>query len=216
MPALAAFHDVLFPLEVAFGSTGGPERRTEIVALGSGHEVRNTRWADSRRRYDAGTGIRSLDDLHAVIAFFEERRGRLHGFRWRDPVDDRSTVPSGTPGPLDQVLGTGTGALAAFQLQRRYGTGPTAWSRTIAKPVAGSVRVAVAGVERTAGTDFTVDAATGLVTFAPGSIPPAGAAVTAGFRFDVPVRFDTDEIRVDLAAFRAGEIPSVPLVEIRP
>ncbi|MEJ1158005.1 DUF2460 domain-containing protein [Prosthecomicrobium sp. N25] len=216
MPALAAFHEVLFPVEVAFGATGGPERRTEIVALGSGREVRNARWADSRRRFDAGTGLRTLDDLAAVVAFFEERRGRLHGFRYRDPADHRSCLPSGTPGPLDQPIGTGDGVTAAFQLVRRYGAGTTAWTRTIAKPVAGTVRVAVAGVEKVAGTDFTVDTTTGLVTFLPGRIPPAGAEVTAGYRFDVPVRFDTDEIRVDLAAFRAGEIPAVPLVEIRP
>lgn len=216
MPALLAFHEVLFPVEIAFGSTGGPQRRTEVVALGSGHESRNARWADSRRRYDAGTGLRSLDDLNQVVSFFEERRGKLHGFRWRDPVDDRSRAPSKTPTPLDQPIGTGTGSLATFQLVKRYGAGTTAWTRTIAKPVAGSVRVAVAGVEATVGTHFTVDTTTGVVTFLPGQIPASGAAVTAGFRFHVPVRFDTDEIRVDLSAFMAGEIPSIPLVEIRP
>jgi uncharacterized protein (TIGR02217 family) len=216
MPALAAFHEVLFPVPVAFGASGGPERRTEIVALGSGHESRNARWADSRRRYDVGTGVRSLDDLHGLIAFFEARRGRLHGFRFRDPVDDRSGPPSATPTPLDQPIGTGTGASAGFALAKTYGSGDSAWTRAIAKPVAGSVRVAVAGVEQAEGTAFTVDAATGLVSFLPGHLPPPGTAVTAGFRFHVPVRFDTDEIRIDLAAFMAGEVPAVPLVEIRP
>ena len=215
MPVPAAFHEAVFPVEVAFGATGGPERRTEIVALGSGYESRNARWADSLRRYDAGTGVRTLDDLHQVIAFFEERRGRLYGFRYRDPVDDRSTLPSLAPTSGDQAIGTGDGATAKFQLTKRYGTGTTVWTRAIVKPVAGSVRIAVAGIDQTLPTDAAVDSATGIVTFAAGHIPAAGAIVTAGFRFHVPVRFDTDEIRVDLSAFAAGEIPAIPLVEIR-
>lgn len=206
------FHEVRFPLDVARGSRGGPVRRTDIVTLASGREHRNARWADSRRRYDAGLGIRSVDALHAVLVFFEERRGRLVGFRFRDRVDDRSCAPSAEPAPADQPIGTGDGIRTAFPLAKRYGTGPAAWRRPIAKPVAGSVRVAVGGVERTSG--FGCDAATGLVTFA--APPAAGAAVTAGFRFDVPVRFDTDSLDIDLAAFEAGHIPSVPLIEILP
>ena len=210
-----SFHDVAFPLALALAASGGPARRTEIVTLGSGRERRNARWADSRRRYDAGSGLRSLDDLHALIAFFEERRGRLYGFRFRDATDNRSCPPLGTPGPVDQAIGTGTGTLATFQLTKRYGGPVSGWTRAIVKPVAGSVRVAVAGVEKVAGTDFDVDTTSGVVTFRAGRLPPAGASVTAGFRFDVPVRFDTDEIRIDLSAFAAGEAPSIPLVEVR-
>ncbi|TBW40983.1 TIGR02217 family protein [Siculibacillus lacustris] len=216
MTGTPVFDEVIFPLDVALRAAGGPERRTEIVALGSGREVRNARWADSRRRYDAGSGLRSLDDLHAVLAFFEARRGRLHGFLYRDPVDHRSGPPSRAPTPLDQPLGTGDGVTTAFALAKRYGDGARAWSRAIERPLAASVRVAVAGVERRAGIDFAVAAIGGLVTFAGAAVPPAGVAITAGFEFLVPVRFDTDEIRVDLAAFLAGEIPSIPLVEIRP
>ena len=109
MPALIPFHEVRFPTAIAFGATGGPERRTEIVALGSGHEERNGRWADSRRRYNAGYGVRSLDDLHAAVAFFEERRGRLYGFRWHDRIDGKSCAPSATPLPTDQAIGEGDG-----------------------------------------------------------------------------------------------------------
>jgi uncharacterized protein (TIGR02217 family) len=208
-----AFHEVSFPLAVALGATGGPERSTEIVALASGHEVRNARWADSRRRYDAGSGVRSLDDLAAVVAFFEERRGRLTGFRFRDRTDDRSCPPSGTPAAGDQRIGTGDGDIRTFQLSKRYGGAFHPWVRPIRKPVAGSVLVAVGGAVLPP-TAFTLDAATGIATLdAP---PPAGAAVTAGFRFDVPVRFDTDHLVLDLSAFAAGEIPSIPLVEIRP
>jgi uncharacterized protein (TIGR02217 family) len=208
------FHEALFPLEAALRSRGGPERRTDIVTLGSGREERNARWADARRRYDAGGGVRSLSDLMAVAAFFEERRGRLFGFRFRDRLDHRSSAAHGPPAPTDQPIGVGTGALAAFQLAKTYGQSFDPWRRAIRKPVAGSVRLAVDGVEKAEGADFTVDASTGVVTFLPGKLPPPGAAVTAGFAFDVPVRFDTDRLDIDLASFEAGEAVSIPLIEI--
>ena len=211
----AAFHEVLFPLDIALKSAGGPERRTEIVTLGSGREERNARWAHSRRRYDAGYGVKTLEALSQVVAFFEERRGRLHGFRWRDRLDHSSAAPGVTVAPLDQVLGTGDGVRVAFALVKNYGSIYAPYGRPVVKPVPGSVRVALAGDEAEAGTDFTCDHATGIVTFLPGHIPAEGLAVTAGFLFDVPVRFDTDYLEVDLSAFAAGAIPKIPLVEIR-
>lgn len=211
----SAFHDVLFPLDIALKSAGGPERRTEIVTLGSGREERNARWAHSRRRYDAGYGVRTFEALSSVVAFFEERRGRLYGFRWRDRLD-HSSAAAGAPGPLDQALGTGDGARTTFALAKTYGGIHAPYQRPIAKPVAGSVRVAVAGAEKTEGVDFSCDPSTGLVTFLAGHAPGLGAAVTAGFLFDVPVRFDTDYLEVDLTAFAAGAIPKIPLIEIKP
>lgn len=213
--AMTAFHETLFPLDVALRSAGGPERRTEIVALGSGREERNARWAHSRRRYDAGYGVKTLASLSAVVAFFEERRGRLYGFRWRDRLDHASAAPGTPVTPFDQVLGTGDGARSEFQLVKQYGSVHAPYLRPIVKPVAGSVRVAVAGEEATEGVDFTVDPATGVVGFLPGHLPAAEEAVTAGFLFDVPVRFDTDYLEVDLSAFAAGQIPRIPLIEIR-
>jgi uncharacterized protein (TIGR02217 family) len=213
---LSSFHDVRFPLGVSFGATGGPERRNEIVSLTSGREKRNARFSQSRRHYDAGTGVRSLTDLHDVLAFFEARRGSLHAFRFRDPFDMKSCRPEQTPAALDQPIGTGDGEAKLFQLSKTYGSGNDAYVRPVTKPVAGSVRVAVDGVELTQGADFTVDEATGLVTFDAGSIPAEGAAVTAGFVFDVPVRFDVDRIEASLATFRAGAIPTIPLVEVAP
>jgi uncharacterized protein (TIGR02217 family) len=211
---MISFHEILFPLDIALKSAGGPERRTEIVAFGSGREQRNARWAHSRRRYDAGYGVKSLDALQQVVAFFEERRGQLYGFRWRDRLDHSSATE--TPTPLDQMLGAGDGAQTQFQLTKTYGSSYAPYARAIEKPVPGSVRVAVAGVEATVDTDFTCDSTTGIVTFLPGHIPASGTAVTAGFLFDVPVRFDTDYLEVDLSAFAAGAIPKIPLVEIRP
>jgi uncharacterized protein (TIGR02217 family) len=213
---MTAFHEVLFPLDIALASRGGPERRTDIVALGSGREERNARWAHSRRRYDAGYGVKSFDALSAVVAFFEERRGRLYGFRWRDRLDHCSGAPGAAPAPTDQAIGVGDGSTATFQLVKTYGALYAPYARPIGKPVDGSVRVAVDGAEAAEGTAFTCDATTGVVAFLPGHVPAVGAAVTAGFLFDVPVRFDTDHLAVDLSAFAAGVIPVIPLVEIRP
>jgi uncharacterized protein (TIGR02217 family) len=209
-----AFHAVRFPTGISLGASGGPERRTEIVVLGSGAEERNSRWADSKRSYNAGYGIKSVDDLHAVIAFFEERRGRLHGFRWKDWSDYKSCAPSAAPSPLDQAIGTGDGTTASFQLTKIYGSAFAPWMRAITLPVAGSVRVAVDGVEQ-APENFAVNTSTGIVTFLPGHIPGEGLSVTAGFEFDVPVRFDTDRLEINLAQIEAGSIPHIPVVEIR-
>jgi uncharacterized protein (TIGR02217 family) len=208
----SGFHDVRFPLSVAFGATGGPERRTEVVLLGSGAEERNTRWAHSRRRYDAGDGVRTLADLEAVVRFFEERRGRLYGFRYHDPLDHLSCGIEGVLSPLDQPLATGDGVETAFQLVKRSGADHAPYDRAISKPVAGTVRVAVDGGEIGAGA-FSVDALTGIVTMA--TAPAEGAVLTAGFEFDTAVRFDTDRLEMNVATFRAGVIPSIPIVEIR-
>jgi uncharacterized protein (TIGR02217 family) len=211
---MSDFHDVRFPLDIARGARGGPERLTQIVTLASGREVRNSRWAHSRRRYDAGLGIRTLDALAEVVAFFEERRGRLYGFRWRDRLDCKSCPPSQTPSATDQAIGFGDGVTASFPLAKDYGAGVTTYRRAITKPWPGEVLVAVDGLVQPQPTHVACNATTGIVTFASGHVPPAGAAITAGFLFDVPVRFDIDAIEVDLSAFEAGEIPRIPVVEI--
>src|SRR5437870_11501717 len=174
-----SFHEILFPLDIALKSAGGPERKTDIVAVGSGVEERNARWAHSRRRYDAGYGVKTLAALSSVVAFFEERRGRLHGFRWRDRLDHSSAAPEAAITPLDQAIGTGNGTTTTFQLVKTYGSIYAPYARPIAKPVTASVRVAVGGAEVAAGSAFTCDATRGVVTFLAGHIPSAGAAVTA-------------------------------------
>jgi uncharacterized protein (TIGR02217 family) len=210
-----SFHDVRFPTAISRNAQGGPERRTDVVVLGSGYEERNSRWADSRRSYNAGYGVKSLDDLHQIIAFFEERRGRLHAFRWRDPLDWKSCAPNAAPSPLDQSIGTGDGTTATFQLRKTYGSAFAPWARDIQKPAADTVKLAVGGSESVAGTDFTVDTSTGIVTFLAGHIPAGGQSITAGFEFDVPVRFDTDKLEINLSGFTSGAIPNIPIVEVR-
>lgn len=216
MTDFAEFHDVRFPTAVAFGATSGPERRNEIVQMTSGRERRNTRLSQSRRHYDAGTGVRSLDDLHDVLAFFEARRGSLHAFRFRDPLDWKSCRPDETPAPLDQAIGTGDGTTRRFALVKIYGDGDDAYHRRIARPVLTTLRVAVNGVEKARPADFSFDATTGEIVFVIGETPANGALVTAGYEFDVPVRFDTERIAVSISSFKAGQIPTIPLIEVTP
>lgn len=211
---IASFHDVVFPLPISFGATGGPERRIEVAELTSGREQRNARQAHSKRRYDAGTGIRSINDLREVISFFEARRGKLTAFRFRDPFDSASRGDGLAVTPADQALGTGNGTLARFKLVKNYGSGADAYARPIRKPASGTLRVAVASVEKTVSTHFSFDDATGEIVFVPGSIPSNGQAVTAGFEFHVPVRFDSDQLSASLTAFKAGHVPTIPLAEV--
>lgn len=207
-----AFHEVRLPARLAFGSTGGVERRTEVVTLGSGFERRSTPWAQGRRRYLIGANLRSLDDMAALTAFFEARRGRLYGFRFRDFADFKSCVPSGAVSSLDQNLGVGDGVRTDFPLSKLYGEGAAGSERRIYKPVEGTVRVGLDGAELDP-ADYETDPMTGIVTFH--SPPTVGAALTAGFEFDVPVRFDADRIEVTLESFAAGRMAAVPLIEVR-
>jgi uncharacterized protein (TIGR02217 family) len=195
-----AFHNVRFPLDISLGSRGGPERATDIVTLSSGREERNQRWARSRRRYNAGYGVKSRADMQAVLAFFEERRGRFHAFRWRDALDHSS---HGT-----QPIGTGDGETLSFQLVKKYGADFDPYLRPVTKPVPETVTVLADGEE----IAVTVDGLTGIVTceVAPG----AGAVLTASFEFDVPVRFDTDRLDIELSSFDAADIPHIPVIEV--
>lgn len=208
-----AFHDVRFPADLSFGSFGGPERRTDIVALTSGFEERNTPWQHSRRRYDAGLGLRSLDDVASLIDFFEARSGQLYGFRWKDWADYKSCKPSGKIDDGDQVIGKGDGATRAYQLVKSYRSGKVTYQRPITKPVAGTVVAAVQNTPMREGVHFEIDLATGVITF--NEPPPESVTITAGYEFDVPVRFDIDRITVSVASFRAGQVPDVPVVEVR-
>lgn len=208
-----AFHEIRFPANLSFGSVGGPERRTEIVTLSNGFEERNTPWAHSRRRYDAGVGLRSLDDVEALIAFFEARRGQLYGFRWKDWADFKSGRSSRRPVFDDQRIAVGDGLKRAYPLTKTYLSGSQSYTRPITKPVLGSVRVGLAGVELAEALHYSVATDTGVISFV--DAPDPGAVVTAGFEFDVPVRFDTDRIQTSVASFQAGHVPNVPVVEVR-
>jgi len=199
-----AFHDISFPLSLAIGARGGPERRVDVVSLASGGEVRNAPWASARRRWTVGSAMPNLQDLQALAAFFEARGGRLHSFRFRDFLDYSSAVSGAAVTPLDQDLGFGDGAKFSFALTKAYGTD----ERRITKPVPGSVQVAVDG----AVTPDSIDYSAGTVSFA--APPDVGSRITAGFEFDCEARFDTDRLDISMDAIGAGQIVNIPIAEV--
>jgi uncharacterized protein (TIGR02217 family) len=205
--AVTPFEDVLFPIEIGSEASVAPTFSTNVVTSASGFEARNANWSQARLRFDAGPGVRSDAELELLLAFFRARRGPAAAFRFRDPYDSSSSGMTGEPGASDQAIGTGDGIADRFALVKAYGSGEV---RRITRPVAGSVRIAVDGAEMASG--WTLDDQ-GVVQFA--AAPAAGAQVTAGYLFDVPVRFAEDRIEVNRATFLAGEAPSVPLVEVR-
>jgi uncharacterized protein (TIGR02217 family) len=208
-----AFHEVRFPPSLSFGATGGPQRRTDVVTLANGFEERNSPWAHSRRVYDAGLGMRSIDDLQRMIGFFEARMGQLHGFRWKDWADYKSGMSSAKVAIEDQTIGFGDGVTAAFQLVKVYRSGEQAYARPIRKPVAGTVVIGIEQDAQQEGVEFEVDVTTGIVTFA--HPPDPQMEIRSGFEFDVPVRFDTDRILASVESFQAGQVPDVPVIEVR-
>jgi uncharacterized protein (TIGR02217 family) len=210
-----SFHEVSFPLRLALGATGGPMRRTDIVNLSNGRENRNQRWRNARRRFEVGSAIKTLDDLYAVVEFFEARRGQLFGFRFRDPLDFKSGSPMAAISAMDVKIGTGDGQEASFQLCKYYGDEESSFRRVISKPRGQSLLLAVGG-EAVPMSDYSLDESTGIVTFKAAHLPAEGAAVTAGYEFDVPVRFDVAQIEINLSHFQAGHVPHVALVEILP
>jgi uncharacterized protein (TIGR02217 family) len=194
---MSGFHDVRLPLRFALGASGGIERRTQIVPLTSGRETRNGVWAGSKRSWELAGTVQKSADVAALIDFFEARSGRLFGFRFRDPLGHVAT---------GEVLGTADGEATVFQLVKRAGDSV----RSVTKPVDGSVRLFVGGVEAVSG--WTLHPLTGQVTF--DGPPDAGQAITADFEFDVPVRFDTDRLETRLDGFGTASLVSVPLIEL--
>jgi uncharacterized protein (TIGR02217 family) len=205
-----AFHEIQFPTSISRGSSGGPTRLTDIVELRGGGEERNSVWANSRRKYDAGFGMRSMDDLHAVLVFFEARKGRLHGFRWKDWSDFKSCAPNKAVQPTDQPLGVGDGVNRTFQLKKIYGDAFGSWDRLVKKPVPGTVRASLNGAETSA---FELDTTTGILVM--DEPPGSGVQVAAGFEFDVPVRFVNDSLSINVQLYLTGEIADVSVIEIR-
>ncbi|MDX2027701.1 MAG: DUF2460 domain-containing protein [Alphaproteobacteria bacterium] len=206
-----AFDEVQLPLRVGFGSSGGPGFSTEVIVIDSGYERRNQNWSQARRVFDARTGVRSAADAASLMNFFHARAGRARGFRLRD-WSDFSSAADGTGATLwnDQAIGTGDGTAVTFQLRKNYSSGAVTHQRPIKKPVSGSVTIGVNGASVPSG--WSVNTTTGVVTFA--VAPGAGHAVTAGFQFDVPARFDTDLLPLtaeNYAMYKAD----VPIVEIR-
>ncbi len=204
------FDDVDFPMSLGRAAEVQPSFSTAIVTTASGHEQRNMNWANARLRYDVGPGVRSEADVQALLSFFRARRGAARSFRFRDPLDQSSNAMTGIPTALDVRLGTGDGTTRSFALVKFYGGATGGEARRITRPVPDSVRVALDAAPRPSG--WTLEEG-GMIVF---STPPGpGVAVTAGFLFDVPVRFDTDQLSIAGHGPAAGEVVSVPLIEVR-
>ena len=206
---MQAFDDIPYPLALGRDTGVSPEFSTSVAVTASGHERRNSLWSDARLSFDAGPGVRSEDELRTLIAFFRARRGAARGFLLGDPWDYSSNNMTDAPTMLDQLIGTGDGLVATFQLAKHYGAGSEPQTRPITRPRAASVLVSIDGVQS---NDWTLGEK-GAVTFA--AAPPDGAIIRAGFLFDVPVRFAEDRLDVSGVDFAAGEAPSVPLIELR-
>ena len=204
-----AFHDVRFPDRIAEGAEGGPEFSTSVIVSSGGHEQRQGNWSAGRGRWNVATGLQDETDLAVLIAFFRARAGRLHAFRFKDWSDYQ----------LDrQVIGTTGGGDATWQILRTYTSGPTSVTRTITRPVGGTVRCWVNGTERSPGagsSQFQVNLATGVITLGSVLAGTTGQAIEAACDFDVPARFDTDTLPLRLTAFQIGEWSDIPVVEIR-
>ena len=200
---MTGFHEVQFPSDISYGASGGPGYSTTVVTTVSGHERRNANWAAARGRWNVAHGLKKREQVAALIAFFRARRGRAYGFRFKDWTDHQAFA---------QALGVGDGATKTFQLVKHYPSGGVVETRVIAKPVAGTVKVYRGGVEATSG--WSVNTATGIVTFS--IAPVVGVQVTADFAFDVPVRFDSDQMDVTIETYQLGTWGQIPVVEIRP
>lgn len=198
-----------FPETISYGSSGGPGYSTTVIKLASGYEKRNVNWAQSRYKYNASFGVNTLDDIEILVAFFHVAQGMANGFRYKDWADYKSGLLGGTLADTDQTLGTGDGTITTFQLVKIYTQGNSR-TRTINKPVAGTVIVSLDDVSQ--GSGWTVDTTTGIVTFS--SPPGNNVVVKAGYEFDVPGRFDTDELSTSLDDYNIGSA-SVPIVELR-
>jgi uncharacterized protein (TIGR02217 family) len=201
------FDDIVFPIEIGREAMVTAEFSTNVVTTLSGHERRNSGWSDARLAYDVGPGVRSEAELGVLLDFFRARRGAAVGFRFTDPFDFSSNGMVGSTAMLDQQIGIGDGLRTSFPLVKNYGV--LEQVRRITRPKPGSVSVAINNVAAT-GWALLDD---GVVDF--DTPPPPGSTVTAGYLFDVPVRFAQDRLEISRATFGAGEIPSVPLVEIR-
>ena len=200
---MSGFHEVQFPPDISYGASGGPGYSTSVVTTVSGHERRNANWAMARGRWNVAHGLKKREQVAELIAFFRARRGRAYGFRFKDWTDHQA---------LAQSLGMGDGSHETFQLVKHYPSGGVVETRLIAKPVAGTVKLYRDGVEATSG--WTVDTTMGLVTFS--IAPVAGVQVTADFEFDVPVRFDSDQMDLTIETWQLGSWGQIQVLEIRP
>lgn len=199
---MSNFHEIRLPTDISFGSTGGPEFSTDIVSTQSGHEQRQVNWSAARASYNVAHGVRTQSQLDELISFFRARHGRAYGFRFKDWQDYSATA---------QIIGVGDDAEISFQLTKTYISGNEQYVRTINKIVDNSVNIYVDSVLVSSG--LTVDNNNGVVAF--DVAPSNGQIITADFEFDVPVRFNTDQLSASIDEYGVHSWKDISLVEIR-
>jgi uncharacterized protein (TIGR02217 family) len=192
-----AFYEIQFPTEIGVGAVGGPGFSTDIVEVNSGFEQRNANWSASRHVFDVSHGARTSAQMNELIAFFRLMKGRAHSFRFKDWTD--YIVVAGE-GVFLQLTPT------TFQMQKKYVTGGYNDLRTISKPVSGTIAL-------TGGAGSTIDYTTGILTVGAGSPTPIPTAWTG--QFDVPCRFDTDQMKASIDDYEVYAWGQIPVVEIR-
>lgn len=191
-----SFVEVQFPSDISYGATGGPMFLTDVVATVSGHEQRNSKWSQARARYNVASGVKTETQWQALIAFFRARRGKAVGFRFKDWGDFKAVNQ-----PLLSLGGT------QYQLVKQYVSGAVVSERIITKPVVGTVKLYRNSLLQASG--WSIDTTTGIITTS------LTGTLTVDFDFDVPVRFDTDELALSLDSFNAGSWNNIPLIEVR-
>lgn len=198
-----------FPVNISYGSRGGPVWNTNIIIVDSGAETRNQRWSYPRHEYDVSYGIKEQSDLEDLLSFFHVVAGKAVGFRYKDHLDFKSCKTTATINSSDCVISSAADGSTDYQIKKTYTQGAYTRSRKILKPISTSLLVSVNGSVTTA---FTVDSTLGKINFT--VAPTTGVVIKAGFEFDVPVRFDTDSLSINIEDYHVGSA-QVPLIELK-
>lgn len=197
------FLETQFPADISYGATGGPTYSTDVVTIVSGHEQRNSNWKNSRAKYNISTGVNTEEQWQALISFFRACKGKAYGFRFKDWSDYKVSR---------QRIAIADGVRSEFQLVKTYSSGDSMVTRVIKKAVKDTVKM-YSQANLRVNLDYSVDHTTGIITFT--EAPSAGTIIMADFEFDVPVRFDTDELQLSIDSFNSGSWSGISLIEIR-
>lgn len=215
------------------GALGGGRFNTSVLPQDSGFEKRNINWSVPIAEFDIGFGLLikfQLDptdiqlDLDELINFFYIVQGRASSWRFKDWSDFEIGIENGRTGGISrQFLGLGDDVKTDFRIFKRYNFGGKTFDRLGLTKLVDNAKVELTldGVLQTNPGDYTLDADRGLFKFvtAPastGGTGPGGEELIE-FRceFDLHMRLDTDDLKVNLEMFNAGSWPNIPIIELR-
>lgn len=204
-----------FPLFLSYGSSGGPGFATEVAEAAGGWTQRNGLWSRPLWRWDAGSALKSAEDLQVLRRFHRLRHGRLYGFRMRDPLDFSTARWVGQhlppPTPVDQPLVSLGGDPETFQCVLRHAADGYETDERITRPRAEDFLCALDGAAVDP-EDYALDDTTGRVVFA---APVGGAVATWGGTYDRPAAFLSDWLPISIDGFASGSAPEIGIEELR-